>query len=292
MIILQHKVSAEQANLLEDYFCNWILSPWTLEKLNDDKDIQLCGYFDEQDKALETWKTLKYSFKELPDKPNVYEIEDKIWKESYKKHFLPWSSRGFHWVPVWEKEKYNIPEGESHLLIDPGMAFGTGKDATTRLCLERILSCRDKWGKDLINKKLIDAGSGSGILSLSAGVMGFGDIVGFDNDKEAVNVSNYNIKLNPAESKIEFKKADIYEGLTNQTADVVVANIQSDTLKNFAELFIKSVKPNGFLILSGILKEEADAVLKKYAKEFRNQNRKFESDSIEMDMWADLCFTM
>jgi ribosomal protein L11 methyltransferase len=144
------------------------------------------------------------------------------------------------------------------LWLDPGLAFGTGNHETTRLCVERLvaLAASDKGPVTSGKRRVIDAGCGSGILALSAALLGFGEISGFDNDTEAVRVSEENASLNGLAGRVRFFTGDLVGGLAGEQADVVLANIQADVLMRFARELVGAVAPGGALVLSGILAHE------------------------------------
>ena len=188
-------------------------------------------------------------------------LADADWRDSYKAHFHAWQFGRLHWVPVWELATFALPPGDAVLWLDPGLAFGTGNHETTRLCVERLVALavkRDE-GKERGtsgNGRVIDAGCGSGILALSAALLGFGDISGFDNDPEAVRVSEENALLNGLAGRVKFFAADLVGGLAGASADIVLANIQADVLMRFARELVGAVAPGGALVLSGILAPE------------------------------------
>lgn len=181
------------------------------------------------------------------------ELAEADWRDSYKAHFRAWRFDRLHWVPVWERASYVVPSGDAVLWLDPGLAFGTGNHETTRLCVERLVVCAEEHGT---GGRVIDAGCGSGILALSAALLGYRDVVGFDNDPEAVRVSEENAALNGLTGRVRFETADLETGLAGRQADLLLANIQADVLLRYAAVLIGAVAPGGTLILSGILAGE------------------------------------
>jgi ribosomal protein L11 methyltransferase len=113
--------------------------------------------------------------------------------------------------------------------------------------------------------RVIDAGCGSGILALSAALLGFKDIAGFDNDPEAVRVSQENAALNSMQGAVTFAVGDLESGLAGKQADLLLANIQADVLMRFAARLVAAVAPGGVLVLSGILAVETDRVRQAFA---------------------------
>lgn len=189
-------------------------------------------------------------------------LADADWRDSYKEHFHAWRFGRLHWVPVWERGKFSLPPGDAVLWLDPGLAFGTGNHETTRLCVERLvaLAGNERWGRPCAALRVIDAGCGSGILALSAALLGFGVIEGFDNDAEAVRVSEENAAANELAGRVQFRADDLVGGLAGRQADIVIANIQADVLMRFARELTGAVAPGGVLVLSGILAGENDQV--------------------------------
>ncbi|MBL9202012.1 MAG: 50S ribosomal protein L11 methyltransferase [Opitutaceae bacterium] len=217
-------------------------------------------------------------------------LADADWRDSYKAHFHAWRFGRLHWVPVWERETFHLPPGDAVLWLDPGLAFGTGNHETTRLCVERLVALSGRMagtsaGKDGI--RVIDAGCGSGILALSAALLGFIAVRGFDNDPEAVRVSRENAALNGLAGRVEFFTADLAGGLAGRTADIVLANIQADVLMRFARELVAAVAPGGTLVLSGILAPENAQVRAAFAAAAPG----WPIDSRVMGDWSDVVLT-
>ena len=195
-------------------------------------------------------------------------MPDADWRESYKAHFKPWRFGRMHWVPLWERENYTVPAGDVSVLLDPGMAFGTGNHETTRLCCERMVAYAEQTlaaGRKTSGLRVIDAGCGSGILAISAVKLGFSPVAGFDNDAEAVGVSRENAVLNSVADQVDFYVGDLVSGLQGRQADLVMANILAHILREFARELVAAVAPGGWLVLSGILATEVDSVRRDFA---------------------------
>jgi ribosomal protein L11 methyltransferase len=228
------------------------------------------GIFESGDEADTRWEELRPL---LPAEP-LSEVArralgDQDWRESYKAHFKAWKFGRLHWVPVWEREAYALPAGDVAIWLDPGLAFGTGNHETTRLCIERLvaLDAASAKGEGASDKRadketvrVIDAGCGSGILALSAAKLGYRNVEAFDNDPEAVRVSEENAAMNGATGAVTFFTGDLVSGLAGRQAEIVLANIQADVLMRFAKELTDAVAPGGALILSGILAHENEQV--------------------------------
>lgn len=213
--------------------------------------------------------------------PELRELPDADWKDSYKVHFKASSFGPLHWVPIWERETYRVPAGEKVLWLDPGMAFGTGNHETTRLVAERLVAYAAERGT---SGKVIDAGCGSGILALSAALLGHACVTGFDNDPEAIRVSEENAQLNGLTGRVEFFVGDLVSGLAGRQGDLVLANIQADVLVRFTGELLGAVAPGGGLVLSGILASEQEAVRAAYAAAAPDWG----VDARVMGEWCDL----
>ena len=194
---------------------------------------------------------------ELPEY-QVERIEDQDWERSWMDNFQPMRFGRRLWiVPSW----HEAPEPEAvNLLLDPGLAFGTGTHPTTALCLEWLD------GQDLAGCRVLDFGCGSGILGIAALLLGAESALGTDIDPQALEASRDNAGRNglPAESFPVY----LPEQLPQQPVDVVVANILAGPLVQLAPTITALVKPAGRLALSGILAEQAEEVRAAYEGAF------------------------
>ncbi|MEO6569749.1 MAG: 50S ribosomal protein L11 methyltransferase [Opitutaceae bacterium] len=212
--------------------------------------------------------------------PVIRALGDGDWRDSYKAHFKAWRFGRLHWVPIWQKGTFRLPPNDSVLWLDPGLAFGTGNHETTRLCIERLVVLAEKSTRGHV----VDAGCGSGILALSAALLGFADVVAFDNDPEAVRVSEENAALNGLTGRVKFFTGDLVSGLVGRHGDIVLANIQADVLMRFAPQLLAAVAPAGALVLSGILAEENEKVRAAFAAAAAG----WKIDSRLMGEWSDV----
>lgn len=194
---------------------------------------------------------------ELPEH-QVERIEDQDWERSWMDNFQPMRFGRRLWiVPSW----HQAPEPDAvNLLLDPGLAFGTGTHPTTALCLEWLD------GQDLNDCTVLDFGCGSGILAIAALLLGAPRAVGTDIDPQALEAS----RDNAARNGIDPARFPVYlpADLPPQAADVVVANILAGPLVQLAPTITAQVAPGGRLALSGILAEQAEEVRAAYAGAF------------------------
>jgi ribosomal protein L11 methyltransferase len=267
MIRIEIPIEADLADDLEAHFCEDYQQAWMIDVAPGTGDQRLCGFFTSHEDALAAHGQLRGEFAGLPDIAVIGELADQDWKEAYKLHFKPWSERGLHWVPVWERAQYQLPAGEQIVYLDPGMAFGTGNHETTRLCVRRLLDARDRWGAAVAEKSVIDAGCGSGILAISAAKIGFAPVYGFDNDPDAVRISIENAALCELDDRIEWLWNDLEDGLDGRSCDCLMANILAPILVRYRGRLCAAVRKGGELILSGILAAEVAEVHAAFAPE-------------------------
>ncbi len=220
------------------------------------------GIFESAEKAQFAWRALRLKFADWPEQAEVAGLPDEDWRNSYKAHFKAWQCGRLHWVPVWERETYTLGDDDVAIWLDPGMAFGTGNHETTRLCCERLV----EWAKTAkADAKVIDAGCGSGILAISAARLGFREVLGFDNDAEAVQISGENAALNGLADAVSFYEGDLITGFEGEQRDLVLANILGHILMQYVPELLAAVAPGGTLVLSGILAEEGAQVQAAFA---------------------------
>ncbi len=243
----------------------------------------ITGYYDSRAQAEDGWREFSAALDAawITGAAELRELPDTDWKDSYKAHFKASAFGPLHWVPVWERETYRVPADGKVLWLDPGMAFGTGNHETTRLVAERLVSFAVAKGT---GGRVIDAGCGSGILALSAALMGFREVSGFDNDPEAIRVSEENAAMNGLAGRVEFFVGDLTTGWKHAPAALVLANIQADVLVRFTGELLGAVAPGGQLVLSGILERELAAVRAAFAAAAPG----WRVDARVMGEWSDL----
>lgn len=258
-------IDPAKTDWIDDVLLEHGIENWSILEDAINRKAWIVGIFPSQSEAQAEVSVLSALLTDFVlEKTEIRVLPDCDWKESYKAHFKAWQFGKLHWVPIWEKENFILPEGDAVLWLDPGLAFGTGNHETTRLCIERLVAFDQALDSVRAKKKetlrVIDAGCGSGILALSAALLGYTNIYGFDLDPEAVRVSFENAELNNLTGRVPFKTAGLDDGLLREKADVLLANIQADVLMRYAAVLTQSVADHGVLILSGILALENDAV--------------------------------
>ena len=172
------------------------------------------------------------------EKPTVESeiIIDQDWAKNWKEYFKPFEIlEGLVIAPSWEPY---IPQNHEEVIVmDPGMAFGTGHHATTRLCLQLIKSEKDSFQDGTV----LDVGTGTGILGMAAALWGATDVLGIDNDGEAVAAGELNVRRNRLQEKMSVSQLPVAE-LTGSYS-LVVANIVHDVLIELAKDLEKVTSP-------------------------------------------------
>ncbi|MEZ0315514.1 MAG: 50S ribosomal protein L11 methyltransferase, partial [Methylophilaceae bacterium] len=203
------------------------------------------------------------------------------WVRATQSQFDPIRIRDDLWiVPTW----HAAPNPDAlNIVLDPGLAFGTGSHPTTHLCLA--------WLADHVKPELtvLDYGCGSGILAIAAKKLGAASVIGVDIDSQAIIASGYNAEQNEVQAQFYLPKdlpSDaLLNGQANSQADLVVANILSSALSVLAPALAAACKTGGEIALSGILREQTDQVSRIYAEWFNMETPVF------MDSWVLLTGT-
>ena len=282
-------VQGEFTDLVEGYIFEISPSPWVIVENSISKDSTLIGFF----RNSKDWEDAKMDL--LRNIPDIQldccvrlEIRNEDWKNSYKAHFQPWRYKEFHLIPSWMKKDYALPTDHLSLLLDPGMAFGTGNHESTRMCLEFLIDAPTPISGQC-NGSLVDLGCGSGILSLAASLLNYGPVIGLDNDEDAVRISRENAAINQLADKVTFKVADLCKLDTEiGKFDCIVANIQADVLISNAPIILSLANFQSTFILAGILANEIEGVVEIF--NYHLPENSFELTIKEMGEWASAKF--
>jgi ribosomal protein L11 methyltransferase len=288
LVELKTEIDAASANAADDVLLEMGFERWSIVEDAIAGRAWIAGVGSDENDLRGEWGQVSAAIADadvgLIGEPVVRALGDADWRDSYKAHFKPWQFGRLHWVPIWQKDSYSVPAGDAVLWLDPGLAFGTGNHETTRLCVERLVALTEEHGT---KGRVVDAGCGSGILALSAAILGFRGVTGFDNDPEAVRVSEENAALNGLSGEVRFTVGDLTSGLAGVKADVVLANIQSDVLIRFARDLVTAVAPGGTLVLSGILARENAEV----RTAFEEHTPDWSVNARTMGEWSDIVLT-
>jgi ribosomal protein L11 methyltransferase len=188
------------------------------------------------------------------------EFADEDWSNNWKKHFIPFAIvPGLVIAPTWEH--YLAQPGEIVIEMDPGMAFGTGHHATTSLSLALVEEVVRTGGK----RRVLDVGTGTGILGMAAALFGAVEVLAIDNDPEAVAAALTNVEHNNLATAMEVSAIPLQEVIGQFS--LVVANIIHDTLLEIAETLSSLTETGGALVLSGILQgQQTDNIVRCFAE--------------------------
>lgn len=195
-------------------------------------------------------------------------LEDKDWSREWMKNFAPVAFGQRLWIcPSW----CPIPDAAKiHVVLDPGLAFGTGAHPTTALCLRWLDSL------DLNDKTVIDYGCGSGILAIAALKLGARQAIAIDIDPQARLATLENGHRNEVQNRLKFYFPD--QITASIQADIVVANILARPLHTLAAQISACVKPNGLLALSGLLDWQASQICAVYQNNFTLDPIEFDAE--------------
>jgi len=214
---------------------------------------QVTGLFGADANAALILDTLRSELEDPLLRAKVSPVDDQDWERSWMDQFQPLRFGRRLWVcPHW----HSPPQPEDvNIMLDPGLAFGTGTHPTTALCLEWLDA------QELQDKTVIDYGCGSGILAIAAAKLGARRIWAVDYDPQALTATTNNALANQVSEQISIHAP---ETLPEVTADIVLANILSGPLLELAPRFADLLRPGGKLVLSGVLSDQAAALLEKY----------------------------
>lgn len=202
--------------------------------------------------------------------PPILDLRDlpsQDWAETWKQFFTPTFVTPTLLIrPSWDQNP--PPKGVETILLDPGMAFGTGKHPTTRLCIQALYEGvihlqNGAPPKNIFN--LLDVGTGSGIIAMCAARMGVPRVLGIDIDPVAIQTAKKNVHLNRLERRVEISPERLESLL--ETFDVVVANLVTEILLEIKRYLVSRLNPRGYLIISGILRGQGSMVKREFLKE-------------------------
>ena len=184
---------------------------------------------------------------------SLQRIPREDWAESWKQHFRPLEiGSALLLRPSWSRRRPR--KGQAVVVLDPGLSFGTGQHPTTAFCLRQLVAHRHA-GKA---QSCLDVGTGSGILAIAAAKLGYAVVDAFDSDPEAIRVARANARRNGVSARIRFERRDLTK-LPRRGAreySVVCANLVSDLLLAERERLLARLRPDGVLVVAGILKGE------------------------------------
>lgn len=222
---------------------------------SQEDDVLVKAYYPDNDSFVDTLALIKTEMDKMKTTAlnlgkyqlRINDLEESDWEHSWKAFYHPIRiTRYLTVVPFWEKYEKAQPD-EKIILMDPGMAFGTGTHPTTRLSLE-ALETVVRGGE-----KVLDVGTGSGVLSIAAKALGADEVQAFDIDEIATRQAIENIAYNDYASDIAIRPNNLLKGIEDAQADIIVANILAEILLLMVEDAWNNLKNGGYFILSGII---------------------------------------
>lgn len=210
---------------------------------------------------IETMKEIELAIAALPsfgidlgrNEMKINEVDDEDWATAWKQYYHPVKISGrFTIVPTWE-DYTPVDSDELIIELDPGMAFGTGTHPTTVMCiqaLEKYVTTGDT---------VLDVGTGSGVLSIAAAMLGAKAVQGLDLDDVAVTAAKENITLNKMEEIVTITHGNLLEAIHVQP-NIIIANILADVIVSFSADAYEVLPENGLFITSGIIGDKRDFV--------------------------------
>ncbi|MDE1547881.1 50S ribosomal protein L11 methyltransferase [Jeotgalibaca caeni] len=250
-------------------------------------DVLVKAYFAESESFADTLRAIREKMTEMRKidlslgkyELIVNDVKEEDWEHSWKQYYHPIRiTRYLTVVPFWEKYEPQEPD-EKLITMDPGMAFGTGTHPTTRLSLE-ALETTLRGGE-----KVLDVGTGSGVLSIAAKALGATEVYAFDIDEVATRQSKTNIAWNEYAKDVVVEANNLLSGIQNAEADVIVANILAEILMLMIEDAWNNLKENGSFILSGVIHSKKAELV----EALLNQGFVIEQEKISGDWHCFIC---
>ena len=225
-------------------------------------DVLVKGWFEQNEHTHDVLANIRQQFAALVQEDigislgtlimDIQNVADEDWSEVWKKYYKPFRI-GSHLVvkPTWES--YATREDDLVVELDPGMAFGTGTHETTNMCME-LLETHMQPGL-----RVMDVGTGSGILAIAAAKLGAPSILAVDIDPDAVKVARENVHHNRVEQQVRVVQGDLVKSEA-MPCELAVANIVADAICMLAAPLTRHLVPGGLLICSGIIREREQDV--------------------------------
>jgi len=212
--------------------------------------------------------SLKEIFPDLtPPALKTEMISDPDWGEQWKKYFKPIRvSNNIIVKPTWER--YAPSSRDIVIEIDPGMAFGTGQHASTRMCIEALEDIILK-DRAIQNWKVLDVGCGTGILGITAAKLGAGDVICLDIDKKAVEIARENAAINSVDDRLRIINQDA--ATIKEPRNLIIANLTAKLLLKLRPVLTQLLLPEGYMIISGIIEQDTREIEDSFTQLFSSR---------------------
>lgn len=254
--------SSDFCEFLEGTTTHWDYVDDSLMALKD-KESNVKFYLPDNLQGIEAFNQIKASLEGLREinkgidlgrlAIEVGNVNEEDWSTAWKKYYHPTKiGQRLVVVPCWED--YTLKDGEVRVTLDPGMAFGTGTHETTRLCMQLL--------EEVVkpNTSMLDIGTGSGILAITALLLGAKAAVGVDIDELSVKIAQENADLNHVGEQIKLVCGDLTDKISGRY-DVLCANIVADVIIRLSRDIKQFMHENSVLLVSGIIDERCDEVV-------------------------------
>ena len=260
MLVWSKIIASDQENYYEDRFLGMGQTNAVIKQLASSNRLRVEVFLDNQNEAnhlidefggkINKLENIDWAKKNSISNRPLIKIRDQI--------IVSDNSNPTHLKDI--KNKY---PNKKIIAIPAALAFGTGDHATTSTCLRMVVDISKKYKKEKRNWSLFDIGLGTGILAISARLMGAHEVEGFDFDPNAITIANRNININSIDNIRVYEK-DLFDWFPSKdkTWDVITANIFANVLNPNLNKIWNSVAANGHLLLSGVLKEHHESVIK------------------------------
>ena len=247
------RVDEESAEAVSELFNQYGEGGAVAEVSPDDLLVTVKTFVPSQDERLKPlYEALWHlgQIRPLPE-PQVRELKEEEWAEAWKAHYEPQHiGRRLVVSPSWQR--YVPSDGEVVITLDPGMAFGTGLHPTTRMCLEALEEHLSR------GAKVLDLGTGSGILAIAAAKLGASGVLALDTDPLAVKIAKENVLANGVRRTVKVREGSL-EMAKGFLFDLIVVNILARTIADLIEKgLLDHLKPEGLLIAAGIMASEEE----------------------------------
>lgn len=223
-------------------------------------ELQLVSLFPQgmSQADVESAVTSVLKIEELP-RDSFSMVQDQQWERAWMDQFKPMRFGDRLWICPTHLDV--VDPSAINLRLDPGLAFGTGTHATTALCLDWL----DEHAGELVDKKIVDFGCGSGVLAIAALLLGANKVLATDIDPQAIQASNDNAVLNNVSQRMDLV---LTADLVDNQCDILLANILFQPLCELMELFSGMMLSGATIVMSGVLKEQVPTLIDRYADNF------------------------